>query len=61
VRSQDIERVLQSFASIMDSLNPIRNYASVAHPNDDLLEKDEAMLVINAARISSQYLDAKLE
>lgn len=60
VRSQDVERVLQSFASIMDALNPIRNSASVAHPNVDLLEKDEAMLVINAARTLLHYLDAKL-
>lgn len=58
-RSQDIERVLQSFASIMDALNPIRNNASVAHPNPDLLGKDEAMLVINAARTLLHYLDAK--
>lgn len=58
--SQNIERVLQSFASIMDALNPIRNTASVAHPNENLLEKDEAMLVINAARTLLHYLDAKL-
>ncbi|GAH63627.1 unnamed protein product, partial [marine sediment metagenome] len=33
---------------------------SVAHPNEDLLEKDEAMLVINVARTLLHYLDAKL-
>ena len=33
----------------MDALNPIRNIASVAHPSDDLLGKDEAMLVIDGA------------
>lgn len=58
-RSSDIVRILQSFANIMDVLNPIRNNASVAHPNADLLEKDEAMLVINAARTLLHYLDAK--
>ncbi len=58
-RSQDIERVFQSFASILDALNPIRNNASVAHPNNSLLEKDEAMLVINAARTLLHYLNAK--
>lgn len=57
--SQDIERVFQSFANILDALNPIRNNASVAHPNNDLLEKDEAMLVINAARTLLLYLDSK--
>ena len=58
-RSQDIERVFQSFANILDALNPIRNNASVAHPGNDLLEKDEAMLVINAARTLLHYLDCK--
>lgn len=58
-RSQDIERVFQSFSNILDALNPIRNNASVAHPNNNLLEKDEAMLVINAARTLLNYLDAK--
>jgi hypothetical protein len=58
-RSQDIERILQSFATIMDSLNPIRNTASVAHPNAKLLGIDESMLVINAARTLLHYFDAK--
>src|SRR6476469_5262989 len=58
-RSQDIERILQSSANIMDALNPIRNKASVAHPNEDLLNKEEAMLVINVTRSLLHYLDAK--
>jgi len=57
--SQDIERILQSLATIIDALNPIRNTGSLAHPNDDLLDKDEAMLVINAARTLLHYLNAK--
>jgi hypothetical protein len=59
-RSQDIERVFNSFASILDALTPIRNNASVAHPNIDLLEKAEAILVINATRTMLHYLDSKL-
>lgn len=58
-RSQDIERILQSSANIMDALNPIRNNASVAHPNNDLLNKEEAMLVINVTRSLLHYLDSK--
>ncbi len=45
----------------MDVLNPIRNSASMAHPNADLLEDPEAMLVINAARTILHYIDAKRE
>ena len=59
-RSQDVERILQSSASIMDALNPIRNNASIAHPNQDLLEKEEALLVINVARTLLHYLDSKI-
>ena len=58
-RPQDIERILQSSANIMDVLNPIRNNASVAHPNEDLLNKEEAMLVINVTRSLLHYLDSK--
>jgi hypothetical protein len=58
--SEDINRILQAFAIIMDALNPIRNRGSVAHPNDELLNKEEAMLVINVARTLLHYLDSKL-
>jgi len=58
-RQSDIEKILNSFGNIMDAMNPIRNKASVAHANDYLLEKDEAMLVINAAKTILHYLDAK--
>jgi hypothetical protein len=58
-RSQDVERILFSFASILDALNPIRNNASVAHPNEELLGNDEAMLVINVVRTLMHYLNAK--
>lgn len=57
--SRYIERILQSCANIMDALNLIRNNASVAHPNEDLLNKEEAMLVINVTRTLLHYLDAK--
>jgi len=58
--SEDINRILQAFAIIMDALNPVRNRGSVAHPNDELLNKEEAMLVINVARTLLHYLDSKL-
>jgi hypothetical protein len=46
--------------SILDALNPARNRGSLAHPNDVLLDESEAVLFINAARTTLQYLDAKL-
>lgn len=59
-RADDITRVLNSLANVLDTLNPIRNNASVAHPNIDLLDDPEALLAINAGRTIFAYLDSKL-
>ncbi len=59
-RSQDIEKILNSCGSILDALNPVRNNASVAHPNKDLLGREEAQLVVNVGRTLLMYLDSKL-
>jgi hypothetical protein len=59
-RIQDIETVLKASGSILDALNPVRNNASVAHPNQDLIRTEEAQLVINVGRSLLSYLDSKL-
>ena len=59
-RAEDITKIVRAMTQIMDALNPIRNQASVAHANKELLEEAEAMLVINATRSILHYLDAKL-
>lgn len=59
-RSGDIERVLNSFGNVLDALNPLRNQASVAHPNEALLDEAEARLVLNGARTILAYFDEKL-
>lgn len=59
-RSGDVNKVLNSASNIMDALNPIRNNASIAHPNEDLLHDPEAMLVINVSKSILSYLDSKL-
>jgi hypothetical protein len=59
-RAQDITQVMRAMSAIMDALNPLRNNASVAHPNEALLDEPEAMLAINAARTILHYLDAKV-
>jgi hypothetical protein len=58
-RAQDVDKVIRSFSAVLDALQPIRNNASVAHPNEDLLDAPEAMLVVNTARTLLHYLDAK--
>jgi hypothetical protein len=59
-RSQAIKTVLNSSASILDALLPVRNQGSMAHPNAELLGEPEARLIINVGRTLLNYLDAKL-
>jgi hypothetical protein len=60
-RSEDLWRIVTSMASVVDALNVLRNNASIAHPNEALLEAAEAMLAINSARTLFHYLDSKIE
>ena len=59
-RGGDIDRVVKSMATIIDSLNPLRNQATLVHPNDAVLEEAEAMLVINSVRSLLHYINKKL-
>jgi len=59
-RPTEVEKVLNSCANILDAMDPVRNNASVAHPNAVLLDEPEAVLVINVARTLMSYLDSKL-
>jgi hypothetical protein len=60
-RAQDIESILNGLNTVLSAMNPIRNRASVAHPNETLLDEAEARLAINAGRTIFHYLDAKVE
>jgi hypothetical protein len=59
-RSDDVAKLLGAMATVADVLNPLRNKASVAHPNQDLLAEPEALLFINSVRTLLNYLDSKL-
>jgi hypothetical protein len=59
-QQESIVKVLKALTSIMDAMNPARNRGSLAHPNDELLDAQGAILFINAARTVLQYLDARL-
>jgi hypothetical protein len=59
-RDKEVERVLFACAAIFDAMNTLRNQASVAHPNRNLLDEPEARLIINTGRTLLNYLNAKL-
>lgn len=58
-RSEEVKRLIRTSASIVDSMGTLRNRASLAHPNEELLDHDEALFVINLARSLLRFLDAK--
>ncbi len=58
--ADEINRIVRAMATIIDTLSTVRNRASIAHPNEELLNEPEAMLVINAVRTLLHYLNAKL-
>ena len=53
------DRVVRAMSSIVDAVNTARNRASIAHPNERLLDAPEAILAINGVRTIFSYLDAK--
>lgn len=55
----ELGRIIGAFSTVVDAVNTIRNRASVAHPNDVLLDDDEAHLVVNAVRTLFHYLNRK--
>ncbi len=61
-RAQDVERILDSLADIVDALGPIRNRASLSHPpEEDLLDETEATLAVNALTTIFNYVDQKIQ
>jgi hypothetical protein len=59
-RADDITKICRAMGKVMDVLNPIRNDGSMAHPNEELLDDAEAMLVIHMTRTMLHYINAKL-
>jgi hypothetical protein len=59
-RHGEIDKIVNSMANIVDALNPVRNTASGAHPNPEVLAEPEAMLVVNAVRTLLHYLNSKI-
>jgi hypothetical protein len=59
-QSERVRQLLRSLTVGIDALDPIRNRASLAHPNEELLGEQEAIFVRNAVNTILTYLNAKL-
>ncbi|SIT41082.1 conserved hypothetical protein [Paraburkholderia ribeironis] len=60
-RATEIGLVLKAGATIIDSINTVRNNASVAHPNEEVVPEAEAMFLINMIRSMLHYIEMKLK
>jgi len=54
-------KIIRSFGSIIDTLNPIRNDRSLAHPNEHLLNEEDANFVIESVVLIIKYIASKLD
>lgn len=59
-RSAEVTQVLYAMSNVLDKLNTIRNNASLAHPNETLLDDAEARLAINAGKTVFAYVDERI-
>jgi len=53
------EKAMNASATFLDAFNPLRNSASVAHPNEAVVPQAEAMYLINMARSLLHYVEMK--
>jgi hypothetical protein len=61
LHSGQIRTILRSQAGAINTINTIRNNATLAHPNNLLLEEPEAQFCINIAKSLIQYMEGRLE
>jgi hypothetical protein len=60
-QNKEIKGISNSIAAIVDKVSTIRNNATLAHPNPNLLDTPEAMLSINVCRTIMHYVHSKVE
>jgi len=52
--------VFKGAATIIDAVNTLRNNASVAHPNEEVMPQAEAMFLINLIRSLLHFIEMKV-
>lgn len=59
-RSNEVGMVFKGAATIIDAVNTLRNNASVAHPNEEVMPQAEAMFLINLIRSLLHFIEMKV-
>lgn len=59
-RSNEVGMVFKGTATIIDAVNTLRNNASVAHPNEEVMPQAEAMFLINLIRSLLHFIEMKV-
>lgn len=55
-----MDSIMKALASVLDTINYIRNNMSLAHPNEVLLKESEAKLAINASSAILHYMSQRV-
>jgi hypothetical protein len=58
--ADQIIKILNSLASVVDAVDPLRNHGTLAHANEHLLDAAEATLYINSVKTLMHYVNSKL-
>ncbi|WP_082814760.1 abortive infection family protein [Collimonas fungivorans] len=59
-RSNEVGMVFKGAATIIEAVNTLRNNASVAHPNEEVMPQAEAMFLINLIRSLLHFIEMKV-
>ncbi|MEW4220727.1 abortive infection family protein [Rossellomorea marisflavi] len=54
-----INQTVNAIGKFLENMNDIRNRHGFSHPNDDIIEENEARLIINLSRVLLFYIDSK--
>ncbi|MBD1207497.1 MAG: abortive infection family protein [Ignavibacteria bacterium] len=59
-REEEVKRIIRTSATIIDAMGTLRNNASLAHPNSEVLDNDEAKFAVNIGKSLIEFLQAKI-
>lgn len=56
--SEVIKRTIRSASSVIDTFNEVRNNYSLSHPNSEILDNDDAKLLIKLVKAIFEYIES---